>query len=186
MRSGEPLGRHAHAGLERAQVLHVRWILPWLDQRAAVQIERMNHHQVVAQPEILDRQALRVDQASVARGHLGELTHAIGIAGGIVGVSQAELAAPNYITEFIDGSGIRTGSAKRREIGDDGTGLVHHGLVAAENLHGSISGCDVEGVVQRIKSDQSMTRAKLDLAPPDINGIGQENVGASQVNLHGV
>jgi hypothetical protein len=30
-----------------------------------------------------------------------------------------------------------------------------------------------------------MTRAKLDLAPPDINGIGQENVGASQVNLHG-
>jgi hypothetical protein len=30
-----------------------------------------------------------------------------------------------------------------------------------------------------------MPHAKLDLAPPDINGIGQENVGASQVNLHG-
>jgi hypothetical protein len=29
-----------------------------------------------------------------------------------------------------------------------------------------------------------MTPAQFDLAPPDIDGVVQENVGASQVNLH--
>ena len=48
-------------------------------QRAAVQIERVDHHQIVGQAEILHRQSLRVDQAAVGRGlHLGEAAHAIG------------------------------------------------------------------------------------------------------------
>jgi hypothetical protein len=29
-----------------------------------------------------------------------------------------------------------------------------------------------------------MTRTQFGLTPPDFNGIGQENVGAGQVNLH--
>jgi hypothetical protein len=29
-----------------------------------------------------------------------------------------------------------------------------------------------------------MTRADVGLAPPDINGIGQENVGAGQIYFH--
>jgi hypothetical protein len=29
-----------------------------------------------------------------------------------------------------------------------------------------------------------MTRTQFGLAPPDINGVGQENVGAGEVNLH--
>ena len=44
----------------------IRGRLPWRHQRAAVQIERMNHHEIVAQAEILDGQSVSVDQAAVA------------------------------------------------------------------------------------------------------------------------
>ena len=51
----------------------------WRHQRAAVLIEGMDHHQIVGQSEILDGQTLRIDQAPIARSHLGEFTYAIGI-----------------------------------------------------------------------------------------------------------
>ena len=70
---GKPLGGHPHAGLESGQVMpDIGGRLPWRHQRAAVQIERMDHHQIVGQSEILDGQSLRIDQAPVARSHLGE------------------------------------------------------------------------------------------------------------------
>jgi len=31
-----------------------------------MQVERMDHHQIVGQPEILDGQSRRIDQASIA------------------------------------------------------------------------------------------------------------------------
>jgi len=38
----------------RQIVPEIRGGLPWRYQRAAVQFERMNHHQIIAQSEILD------------------------------------------------------------------------------------------------------------------------------------
>jgi hypothetical protein len=37
---------------------------------------------------------------------------------------------------------------------------------------------------QARRSDRSVTPAQFDLATPDFNGVGQENVGAGEVNLH--
>jgi hypothetical protein len=31
-----------------------------------MQLERVNHHQIIGQPEILDSQSQRIDQASIA------------------------------------------------------------------------------------------------------------------------
>src|SRR6266481_603717 len=108
--------------------------------------------------------------------------HAIGICRGIVGIAQAKLAAPRHKAEFVDGSGIRARSAKRREIGDNGVGFDHHGFVSAKYLQGGVVSRAVDRIFQRIQSDQPMPRAQRDLAPSDINGIGQENVGAGEIN----
>src|SRR5258708_2121621 len=110
--------------------------------------------------------------------------HAIGIGRGIVGIAKAKLAAPRHIAEFVDGPGIRARSAERREVGDNGIGLDHHGFVTAEYLQGGVIGRAVDRTFQRIQPDQPMPRAQRDLAPSDIKGIGQENVGAGEVDLH--
>src|SRR5258705_13532374 len=87
---------------------------------------------------------------------MGEFAHTIGIRRGIVGVAEAELAPSSHIAEFVDGPGIRARTAKRSEICDNGIGLDHHGFVAAEYLQGGILGCGIDGIVQRIQSDQAM------------------------------
>jgi hypothetical protein len=89
-----------------------------------------------------------------------------------------------HIAEFVDGAWVRARPAKRRQIGDHGAGLDHHGLVAAKYLQRGVPGRGVDGIVQRIEPGQAMTRADLDLAPPDLDGVGQEHVGAGQINLH--
>ena len=43
----------------------IRGRLRWRYQRAAVEIERMDHHQIISQSEILDGQPQRIDQASI-------------------------------------------------------------------------------------------------------------------------
>src|SRR6266481_3338177 len=108
--------------------------------------------------------------------------HAIGICRGIVGIAQAKLAAPRHEAEFVDGPGIRARSAKWREIGDIGIGLDHHGFVTAKYLQGGVVSRAVDRIFQRIQSDQPVPRAQRDLAPSDVNGIGQENVGAGEIN----
>jgi hypothetical protein len=74
--------------------------------------------------------------------------------------------------------------AERRKVGDNGVGLDHHVLVAAKYPQRRVAGCDIDRVVERIQSGQSVTGAKPDLAPPEINGVGQENVGTGEVNFH--
>src|SRR5580692_6695907 len=54
-RGAELGGGEAHAGLEGGQIMpDIRRRLRWRHQRATVQIERMDHHQIVGQSEILD------------------------------------------------------------------------------------------------------------------------------------
>src|SRR5665647_1598117 len=97
-RSRQPLGGQAYAGLESSEIMpDVGRLPPRRYQRAAMQIERMHHHQIVAQPEILHRQSGRVDQTSVARNHPGESAHAIGIARGVVGIAETKLAEARHI-----------------------------------------------------------------------------------------
>ena len=96
-RGAEPFGGHAHAGLECGQVVpEVGGRLPWRHQRAAVQIERMNHHQIVGQSEILDGQAVRIDQAAILRVHCGEFAHAVGVERRIVAIAEAEFSASRH------------------------------------------------------------------------------------------
>ena len=107
-RSAEPPGGHAYASLEGGQVMpEIRGRLSWRYQRAAVQLERMNHHQIVAQSEILDGQAVSIGQAAILPFYCGEFAHAVGVERGIVAVAQAEFSASRHIAEFVDGAGIR-------------------------------------------------------------------------------
>ena len=45
-----------------------------------------------------------IDQAAVARHHVGEPAHAIGIRRGVIGIAEAEFAAARHIAEFVDGA----------------------------------------------------------------------------------
>ena len=126
---------------KRGQVMpEIGGRLPWRHQRAAVQLERMNHHQIVAQSEILDGQAVGIDQAAILLFYCGEFAHAVGVERRIVAIAQAEFSASRHVAEFVDGAGIGARPAKRREIGDDGVGLDHHGLVALEDVERGIAG----------------------------------------------
>ena len=151
-----------------------------------MQIERVDHHEIVGQSEILDRQSIVVDQMAAAgfRDRKGS-RNPLGIDGGIVAVGEAELAAPGHVAEFIDGAGVGTGAAKRREIGDDRVGRVHHRLVALEDRKRGVGGGKVDRVVERIEPAQAMAGADRGLAAPDLDGIRQEHIGTCQIDLHG-
>ena len=110
-------------------------------QFSTMQIERVDHHEIIKQSEILDRQSVMVDQMAATgfRDRKGS-RNPLGIASGIVAVGEAELAAPGHVAEFIDGAGVGTGAAKRRKVGNDRVRCVHHGLVALKDRKRSIGG----------------------------------------------
>ena len=106
-----------------------------------MQIERVDHHEIVGQAEIFHRQSVAVDQmAGRGFGHVMDPLYALNIDCGVVAVGQTELAAAGHVAEFIDGAGVGTGAAKRRKVGDDRVGRVHHGLVALEDRERGVGG----------------------------------------------
>ena len=76
---------------------------------------------------------------------------ALGIDGGIVAVGETELAAAGHVAEFVDGAGVGTGAAKRRQVGDDRVGRVHHRLVALEDRKRGVGGGKIDRIVERIE-----------------------------------
>src|ERR1700722_5618983 len=78
----ETLRCQPHAGLERRQIVpDIRRRLPRRDQRAAMQVERVNHHQIIRKTKILDRQSLGVGEMPGARCDGGVLRVTDGVAG---------------------------------------------------------------------------------------------------------
>jgi len=53
-----------------------------------------------------------------------------------------------------------------------------------KDLQGGRFGGAVDDIVQRIQPDQAVPAAQSDLAPPDINGVGQKYVGTGEIDLH--
>ena len=152
-----------------------------------MQVERVDHHQVIGQSEILDRQAVSVDQmAATGFRDRKESRNPLGIARGIVAVGEAELAAPCHVAEFIDGAGVGTGAAKRRKVGNDRIRRVHHGLVAPEDRKRSIDSGKIDRIVERIEPAHAMAGADRGLAAPDLDGVRQEHIGTCQIDLHGI
>ena len=87
-------------------------------QRAAMQLERVNHHQIVAQSKILHRQSGGIDQAAVARRHegviVGPLVARIGLVGTPHLVEQyrtLERVAPSRVICAL-GSGDKLSAAE--------------------------------------------------------------------------
>src|SRR5262249_20548253 len=102
----------------------------------------------------------------------------------IVGIAEAELAAPGHVAELVHGAGIGAGAAERREVGDDRVGRIHHRFIALEYPQRYVDGRAIDGIVQRIEACQTMNGAKLNFAPSDLDGIRQENVGTCQIDFH--
>ena len=66
-RRSKAFGGEMQARLERGQIMpDIGGRLARRHQRAAVEIERMDHHQIIAQAEILDDEPLRIGQDPVA------------------------------------------------------------------------------------------------------------------------
>src|SRR5690348_3597241 len=99
-----------------------------------MELERMDHHQIVGVAEIFNGQTVSVDQSAVASLDLRELADAVGIDAGIVGIAEAEFSSSGHVAELVDRSSIGAWAAKRREIGDDGLASVHHRLIGLEDL----------------------------------------------------
>src|SRR6478736_732055 len=92
---------HAYANFERGQVLpEIGGLCPRQDQRHAVELERMDHHQIVGVAEIFNGQTASIDQPAVASLGLREPANSVGIEGGIVGVAEAEFSAPGHVAEL--------------------------------------------------------------------------------------
>ncbi len=144
----------------------------------------MDHHEVVDEAEILDRQPLCIDQPSVLGRHVHEAADAVGIDGAVVGIGQAKLAAAGHVAELIDGAGVGAGTAERGEVGDDGIGLVHHRLVAAKDLPRGVGRGEIDGVVEGIEAGEPVRRADRGLLPADLDRIRQEHVGPCQIDFH--
>ncbi|MGY3150119.1 hypothetical protein ACVWYQ_007118 [Bradyrhizobium sp. USDA 3397] len=144
----------------------------------------MDHHEVVNEAEIFDRQPLCIDQPTILGHDVHEATEAVGIDGAVVGISQAEFAAAGHVAELVDGAGIGAGAPERGEVGDDRVGIVHHRLVAAKDLPRGVTRGEVDRIVEGIKAGKSVRGADFDLAPADLDRIRQEHVGACQIDFH--
>ena len=59
-------------------------------------------------------------------------------------------------------------------------------LIAPEDGERGVVRGEVDGVVERIETDQAMSGTNSGLAAPDFDGIRQEHVGARQIDLHGM
>ena len=150
-----------------------------------MQVERVDHHEIIGQAEIFHCEALRIDQAAVGRPrHVADARDAMAIGRRVVAVGEGELAATCRIAEFVDRAGVGTGAAKWRQIGNDGVRLIHHRFIAFEDRQRRVGGGEIDGVIERIESGQAVGRANLDLVPSDLDRIRQEHVGACQVDFH--
>ena len=59
-----------------------------------MQIERVDHHEIIGQAEILHSEPIAIDQVAAGEfRHLEGSRHPLGIDGGIVAVGEAALAA---------------------------------------------------------------------------------------------
>ena len=59
-----------------------------------MQIERVDHHEIIGQAEILHGEPIAIDQVAAGEfRHLEGSRHPLGIDGGIVAVGKTELAA---------------------------------------------------------------------------------------------
>ena len=159
--------------------------LPRRHQSSTVQIERVDHHQIVGQPKsstVSPSSSIKRPSADLVTAP-NRLTRSA-IDGGIVAVGEAELAAAGHVAEFVDGAGIGAGAAKRRQIGNDGVGRIHHRLIALEDRERGVGGREVDRVVERIEPAHAVAGADRGLASSDLDGIRQEHVGACQIDLH--
>src|SRR5690242_16170246 len=97
---------HAYANFERGQVLpEIGGFCPRQYQRHAVELERMDHHQIVGVAEIFNGQTVSIDEPAVASLDFRELADAIGIEGGIVGVAETEFSESGHVAELVYRSG---------------------------------------------------------------------------------
>src|SRR5580704_7848830 len=129
----EPRGRQGDANFERGQVVpDVDRLFAWQNQRCAMEVERVDHHEIVVLAEIFNGQPVGIDQAARPCGDFRRTPHTIGIERGIVRIAQTKFPARGHVAEFVNGPAIGAGSAERRKVGDDGICLIHHGLVGLE------------------------------------------------------
>ena len=61
---------------------------------------------------------------------------------------------------------------------------IFSGRGISDSVYSSSDGNGVDLVIERVKSGQAVTRANLDLAPSDIDGVGQEDVRSGEVDFH--
>ena len=68
-----------------------------------MQIERVDHHEIIGQAEILHGEPIAIDQAAAGGfRYFFKSRHPLGIDGGIVTVGETELAATGHVAELID------------------------------------------------------------------------------------
>jgi hypothetical protein len=108
------------------------------------------------------------------------------IGAGSLLIGETQLAAAGHVAEFVDRAGDRARAAKRRQIGDDGIGRIHHRFVALEDLPRRVGRCEIDGIVEGIETGQPTGRADRGLPPADLHRIRQEHVGACQIDFHGI
>src|ERR1700726_3282836 len=183
--TAKPFRREPHAGLERDQIMpHIGRRVGRYHQRTTVNVERVNHHQIIDQAEILNGQPLGVDQAPVAGNDVAIPADPVGIEARVVAIAETELGPSRHVAELVDRAGVGAGPAKRGEVGDNSIGGIHHRRVTPEDIERGVASRQVDVVVERIKSAHAVTRADFDLACSDLDCVRQEHIGACQIDFH--
>src|SRR5882757_3778926 len=129
--------RHkAHTRLKRGEIMpDIRRCPSRHHERVTMQIERVDHHQIIRQAEILHRESVAIDQLTASGFRQFVISRdAFGIGRRIIAVGEQQLAAAGHIAEFVDRTGVGAGAAKRRQVCNDRIRRIHHRFIALEDI----------------------------------------------------